>query len=278
MFERMTIFSMDRPKTIIGILTLLTVLFGLQFPSITIDADPENMLVTDQADRAYYNQIKREFGINDLIVVGVVDDKGIFRTEALKRIARATSEILKIKGVIIEDVVSPSTTDNVKSKGGLLDIRPVLRDVPRSPEAAAGTRRDIAENPFLNEKIASADGTAVALYVPIQRKDMSYRIAGEIEVILARELLAGQRSHLAGLPVSVDTFGIEMFIQMGIVAPLAFMLILLIVSYIDRIQQDLETDPLVGKTSSIADIVKRINLVLNDNDTFTFLSVSGYLR
>jgi len=229
MFERMTIFSMDRPKTVIGLLTLLTVLFGLQFPSITIDADPENMLEADQTDRVYYNQIKREFGINDLIVVGVVDDKDIFRPEALERIARATSEILKIKGVIIEDVVSPSTTDNVKSKGGLLDIRPVLRDVPRSAEAAAGARRDIAENPFLNEKIASADGTAVALYVPIQRKDMSYRIAGEIEAILSRQLLPGQRFHLAGLPVSEDTFGIEMFIQMGIVAPLAFMLILLIV-------------------------------------------------
>jgi hypothetical protein len=229
MFEWMTTFSMDRPKTVIGLMTLITVLFGLQFPSIVIDADPENMLETDQTDRAYYNQIKKEFGINDLIVVGIVDDKGVFRPQALERIARATSEILKIKGVIIEDVVSLSTTDNVKSKGGLLDIRPVLRQVPDSPEEAAGLRRDVAENPFLDEKIASADGTAAALYVPIERKDMSHRIAGEIEDILARELLPGQRFHLAGLPVSEDTFGIEMFIQMGIVAPLAFMLILLIV-------------------------------------------------
>jgi hypothetical protein len=38
------------------------------------------------------------------------------------------------------------------------------------------------------------------------------------------------------------------------------------VAYIDRMQQDLEADPLIGKTSSIADIVKRINLVLHDND------------
>ena len=80
MFERMTTFSMDRPKTVIGLLVLLTVLFGLQFPSITIDADPENMLETDQADRAYYNQIKKQFGIHDLIVVGVVDDRDIFRS------------------------------------------------------------------------------------------------------------------------------------------------------------------------------------------------------
>jgi predicted RND superfamily exporter protein len=234
MFERMVIFSMDRPKTVIGLLSLLTVLFALQFPRITIDADPENMLKANQTDRLYYNKIKKEFGINDLIVVGIVDNKGIFRPEALKRVARATSEILKIKGVIIEDVVSPSTTNNVKSKGGLLDIRPVLRDIPRTPEAAAGLRRDIAANPFLNEKIASADGTAIAIYVPIERKDMSYRIAGRIKDILSRELLPEQRFHIAGLPVSEDTFGIEMFIQMGIVAPLAFMLILLIVFFMFR--------------------------------------------
>ena len=189
MFERMTTFSMDRPKTVIGLLTALTILFGLQFPRITIDADPENMLEANQTDRAYYNQLKRGFGIHDLVVVGIVDDKGAFRPESLAPIARATAEILKIKGVIIEDVVSPSTIDNVKSAGGLLDIRPALREVPGSPEAAARLRQDIAENPFLHEKIASADGTAVALYVPIERKDMSYRIAGEIEDILARELL-----------------------------------------------------------------------------------------
>jgi len=153
----------------------------------------------------------------------------VFRPESLEGIMRATTEILKIDGVIIEDVISPSTTDNVNSSGGLLDIRPVLRDIPRSAEDSTRIRQDIADNPFLHEKIASADGTAIALYIPIEQKDMSYRIAGDIEVILARELLPGQQYHLAGLPVSEDTFGYEMFIQMAIVAPLAFMVILAIV-------------------------------------------------
>ena len=229
MFERMTTFSIDRPKTVIGLVILMTVLFGLQFPNITIDADPENMLEASQSDRVFYNRTKDEFGIHDLIVVGVVDEVDVFRPESLEGIARATSEILKIEGVIIEDVISPSTTDNVKSAGGLLDIRPVLREIPSTPEAIALLRQDIAENPFLHEKIASADGTAVALYIPIEAKDMSYRIAGEIEEILSRELAPEQEYHLAGLPVSEDTFGYEMFVQMAIVAPLAFMVILLIV-------------------------------------------------
>ena len=229
MFEKLTLFSIDRPKTVLGLMTLVTILFGLQFPSVTIDADPENMLEADQADRVFYDQTKEAFGIHDLIVVGIVDEVDVFRPESLAGIVRATSEILKIDGVIIEDVISPSTTNNVKSAGGLLDIRPVLREVPETAADTALLRQDIAENPFLQEKIASEDGTAIALYVPIEQKDMSYRIAGEIEGILARELTPGQQYHLAGLPVSEDTFGFQMFMQMAIVAPLAFMVILVIV-------------------------------------------------
>jgi predicted RND superfamily exporter protein len=234
MLERMTKFSLDRPKTVIALAIILTVLFGLQFPWITIDTDPENMLEADQSDRVLYNRIKQDFGIHDLIVVGIVDKQGIFRPESLKRVARVTSEIVKIKGVIIEDVVSITTTDNVKSSGGLLDIHPVMREIPGNSKDVDQLRRDIAENPFLHEKIASADGTAVALYIPIEKKNMSYRIAKQIQAVLDRELLPGQTSHLAGLPVAEDTFGNEMFIQMAVVAPLAFMVIMILVFLLFR--------------------------------------------
>lgn len=230
----LTAFSLDRPKTVIGLALILTILFGLQFPRMTIDTDPENMLEPDQPDRVLYNRVKKDFGIYDLIVVGIVDQQGIFRPESLERVSRAISEILKIKGVIIEDVVSLTTTDNVKSSGGLLDVHPVMGEIPRTTKAIDQLRNDIGDNPFLYEKIASADGTAVALYVPIQKKDMSYRIARQIQTIMDRELLPGQTYHLAGLPVAEDTFGNEMFIQMAVVAPLAFMVIMILVFLLFR--------------------------------------------
>lgn len=234
MLEGLTKFSLRRPKTVIILASLVTVLFALQFPRITVDTDPENMLEPDQQDRVLYDRIKKEFGVHDLIVVGIVDPSGIFRSEALERVARATAGILEIQGVIIPDVVSLTTTDNVKSAGGLLDIHPVMQEPPQTPEAVARLRDDIAGNPFLHEKIASSDGTAVALYVPIERKEMSYRISREVEAILRRELLPGQTYHLAGLPVAEDTFGHEMFLQMAVVAPLAFAVILVLVFLLFR--------------------------------------------
>jgi hypothetical protein len=234
MLPRLTVFAVDRPKLVIGILLGATVLFALQFPSIRIDTDPENMLEAGQPDRVLYNEIKEGFGVNDLIVVGIVAEDGIFRAEALAAVARATEQILAIRGVVISDVVSLTTTDNVKSAGGLLDIHPVMGTVPVTAEGIASLRRDIADNPFLHEKIASADGTALALYVPIERKDMSFLIAGEIEAILQRQLPPGLDYHLAGLPVAEDTFGHEMFLQMAVTAPLAFMGILLLVYLLFR--------------------------------------------
>jgi predicted RND superfamily exporter protein len=65
MFEKLTLFSIDRPKTVIALMTLITILFGLQFPSVAIDADPENMLDADQADRVFYNQTKEKIPRHD---------------------------------------------------------------------------------------------------------------------------------------------------------------------------------------------------------------------
>ena len=234
MLERMTLFSIDHPKLVIGVMVLLTLLFGSQFPQITIDTDPENMLETEQADRVFYNRVKKDFGIHDLLVVGIVDEKGVFRPESLERVARATTAILQVKGVIIKDVVSLTTTDNIKSSAGGLEIHPVMHAVPQNQEEIDRLRREIADNPFLHEKIASDDGTVLALYVPIQEKKISYRVSQEIEEILQRELLPEQTYHFAGLPVAEDTFGHEMFVQMAVVAPLAFVTILLLVYLLFR--------------------------------------------
>ena len=37
MFEKLTLFSIHRPRTVISLMTLITILFGLQFPSVVIE-------------------------------------------------------------------------------------------------------------------------------------------------------------------------------------------------------------------------------------------------
>ncbi|MEW6008781.1 MAG: efflux RND transporter permease subunit [Candidatus Omnitrophota bacterium] len=222
------------PKTTIALFLIITVFFAAQFPKMKIDTDPENMLEQKQADRIFYDKVKKEFGIHDLLVVGIVDEKGIFNQDTLKRIAKVTDDILKIKGVIIEDVVSLRTSDNVTSEGGTLVVKRFMEEVPQNQEEIENLKKALYGNPFFVDKIISRDGTATSIYIPIESKNQSYRISKEVEKILKKELAPEQKYYLAGLPVAEDTFGHEMFVQMGITAPLAGFFIMILLFLIFR--------------------------------------------
>lgn len=234
MLRRLTYFSIDYPKLTIILSLLVTIFFMFQFPKIKIDTDPENMLETHQRDRVFYDGVKKEFGIHDLIVLGITDENGIFSPKTLEKIGRIVSQIVKIKGVIIEDLISFTTTDNVKADGDFLQIKRIMGKAPDTQMEVGRLKRDIYDNPLFVEKIISQDGKGVAIYIPVQKKDMSYRISKEIEKIVEGELDGTQRYYLAGLPVAEDTFGNEMFKQMGLTAPLTGLVIFLLMFLLFR--------------------------------------------
>jgi uncharacterized protein len=220
MLNKLTEIVTRFPKTTIAVVLIATVFFAIQFPKIKIDTDPENMLEQRQPDRVFYNSVKKEFGINDLLVVGIVDEQDIFNSDTLKRIAKVTDDILKIKGVIIEDVVSLRTSDNVTEENSTLIVKRFMEEIPKDPQEIEQLKKELFGNPFFVDKIISRDGKATSIYISVEKKDQSYRISKEIERILKKELTPEQKYYLAGLPVAEDTFGNEMFVQMGITAPL----------------------------------------------------------
>jgi predicted RND superfamily exporter protein len=230
--HRAVLASFDRPWVVVFACVLLTVLAVFASLGIRVDTDPENMLSATQPDRVVYDRLKKDFGVHDLIVVGIVDPRGAFRPETLGPVAAAIDSILEIPGVIPEDVVSLTTTDNPQSEADLVDIHPVMGRIPANAAEAESLRLAIAGNPYLNEVIASANGDAVAIYVPIVAKDRSAAVAGAIRRILDGSLPRGVRYYMAGLPIAEDTFGREMFVQMAVVAPLAFLVILLLVLFL----------------------------------------------
>lgn len=236
MLKRLTIFSLDHPKRVIGLMALLSLAFASAFPFISIDTDPENMLEHDQVDRAFYDATKERFRIQDMIVVGIFDDTDILRPASLEAIRKITDKVLKIDGINVQDVVSFATSNNAVHAGeDRVRFHPVVDALPRSPEEVETLRKDISDSwPFVGRLISIDKKTATALYLPIKQKDQSHRISLEIQDIVDDEMIAGQTFHVAGLPIAEDQFGIEMFIQMAIVAPLAFGFIMIIVFLLFR--------------------------------------------
>jgi predicted RND superfamily exporter protein len=204
---------------------------GSQIPRIVIDTDPENMLPADQSARVLHNEAKRTFKLWDMIVVGVVnetDPDGVFNPASLRRIHQLTRAIEGMDGVRREDLLSISSVDNISQGGpGVVRFEWLMRTPPDTREEARAIRDAAERIPLIDGTLLSADGKALAIFVPIEEKRESHRIATAIEDIIAG-LGGDEEYHITGLAVAEDTFGVEMFRQMGIAAPLAGLIVFLL--------------------------------------------------
>lgn len=224
----LTNLSIKHPWLTIGATVVITAFFAVQFPKVTIDTDPENMLPADEPVRLFDHQTKEDFELSDFIAVGVVVEEGAFSVDLLNRIYRITAEIEEIEGVIADDILAPSLVDDIhQGEGGSIVIETLMKDEIKDPQQAEYILNRIIQNPILRGKLASDDGKAIAIFVPIESKNMSRRIAAEIKA-LTEKYGGGEKYHIAGLPVAEDSFGAEMFSQMAVSAPIAMLVIFLL--------------------------------------------------
>ena len=231
MASKLTMLSVERPKTIVIVVIILTLIFLSQFPKIIIDTDPKNMLPATSPVRVYNDQMESLFALHkDMIVLGIENPNGLFNQSTLGRVSRFTDEIMRIKGVVIPDVMSLTTVDNVLSENGQLIVRPVMDHVPQSEAESEKLQQEIYDNTMLVGRLVSADKTTTAIYVPLEEGADAKEIADGIRSIVSKEK-GDERYYVAGDPVARDTFGHTMFMQMGMFSPIAG-LIMMITLYI----------------------------------------------
>ncbi|MCD4655510.1 MMPL family transporter, partial [bacterium] len=133
--------------------------------------------------------------------------------------------------IIGRELMSPSVVDNIKQAGmGSLKLEYLMENVPITREVALVIRDDAMNNPMFKGTLVSEDAKAVCIYIPITDKTFSYNIATLVQT-LTKDWTGSDQIYIAGLPVAEDTFGVEMLVQMATSAPLA-MLILFIIMFI----------------------------------------------
>ncbi len=230
-------FATERPRAVYAIVLALTIALGAMISGIRIDTDPESMLPETQSDRVYHNAIEERFAISDAIVVGVVNEdhpNGIYNVRSLTALRELSAAILELDGVVEIDLMSIAQADNLTQEGaGTIRFEWMMKDPPVSEAEALEIREKIERLPLLMNSLVAGDGKAATIYVPIESKDQSYRLSQEIAALMA-ELDSDDDYHITGLPVAEDTFGHDMFVQMGISAPLAGLMIFLLMLYFFR--------------------------------------------
>jgi predicted RND superfamily exporter protein len=239
--KKISYWSVNNPKKAIGInifialflliLVVLPFIYSIPLNKFSIDTDPENMLSESEEARVFNKQMQKEFAIYDILVVGVinnVDANGVFNAKSLGGIHNLTKYIKDLDGVISSEVISPSSVDSIKSAGnGVINFNWLMEEAPKNDAEAMEIYENAKRIPFLNGTVVSQNGKAVAIYIPIASKNQSYKIAQAIKE-KAKQLNMDDEIYISGLPIAQDQFGVEMFKQMMISAPLAMLLIFIL--------------------------------------------------
>ncbi|QDP02975.1 MMPL family transporter [Thalassotalea sp. PS06] len=209
------------------------------FPRLQIDTDPENMLSSDAPARVFHNDIKTKFVMHDMVVVGVVSSDSIYQAQHLQTLNQLSQFILQFEDVISNDYLALDVVDNITqefdAQGNNTGIRfsYLMKIAPTTTEGAASLEAAVKRLPMLENTLVSGDDKAAAIYIPLTSKDKSYSVATQIREF-ADTLDTSLEIHITGLPIAEDQFGYEMFVQMGVAAPLAGLAIFLLLWYFFR--------------------------------------------
>ncbi len=231
--------AIDRPWLVVAAMLIVTVVLGAMMIKVQVDTDPENMLAENEAVRVFHHEVKKTFALHDVVVLGIVNDKhpdGVFNPRTLAKVHALTQFAQQLadaedpgRRVVAQDIVAPGTVDAIEQAGpGQVRFEWLMPKPPATREDALKVRDRALANPLLKGTLVSENGKALALYLPITSKDFAYQVR---ERLLARieTLDAGDdQFYITGLPVAEDTFGVEMFVQMAVSAPLAMMFIFLL--------------------------------------------------
>ncbi|WP_372835708.1 RND family transporter, partial [Pontibacterium sp.] len=151
-----------------------------------------------------------------------------YNSQTLTDLHSLSSEIQKMDGVVRQDLMALDTVDNISQEGlGSIRFEWMMKMAPQTDAQVTRIQEAVARLPLLQNTLVAEDGKAAAIYIPIESKSESYRLSQEIQTVI--DTLDSQNQYyMAGLPVAEDTFGVEMFIQMAISAPLAGLMIFIL--------------------------------------------------
>jgi uncharacterized protein len=269
--------SLSHPRTVVALMVLAAIVLGSLLPAVKVDTDPENMLDEDEAVRVFHNRMKELFDLNDIVVLGIVNEthpSGVFNPESLKKIHELTwfaidelkfpvkergddsvgdllaerygdawrrvtgdrkPEPERHSAIIERNVIAPSKVEYLWPKSpGVVEPRWLMQVPPETQEEALAIRdkivtdldtpRPYVRNPLLYGTMVSEDNKALCVYLPLRSKDLSHDVYAGLREKIAT-FTGDEQYHITGLPVAEDTFGVEMFIQMAMSAPMAMAVI-----------------------------------------------------
>ena len=138
---------------------------GSQLPRITFDTSNEGFLHDTDPTLVTYNEFRRQFGRDDLIIIAI-ESENVFDQKFLKKLKSFHND-LEAQVPHIEDITSMVNVRNTRGEGDVLVVEDLLEHWPGDQAALEALRDRVMSNPLYINRLISEDGHLTTLAIKI---------------------------------------------------------------------------------------------------------------
>jgi len=200
-----------RPRVVLGVVAAATLLslaalVRVDPPGLRLAIDPstEPLLPAGDPAREDYRRAVRDFGDDEVYVIAMETEAGVFRSEALEALRRIGHAVARLPGVTGVTSLADVTAFRYDAGEDWIEVRPFVEAIPEAPEALAALRAEALAEPLYRRILVSDDARTAALNVSFRAQSDAAFIASGADAAVARILAAetrpGRRFHVAGRP------------------------------------------------------------------------------
>lgn len=189
------------PKTFF-LLSILTIAGLATFvPQIHKDTSSDAFIAKDDPVVLYRDQVREIFGLEDPIVVAVINDgaTGIFNPDSLALVDELTQAIVKLPNVDPDRVTSLATESNIVGTYDGMEVSDFFDPYPATQARADEIRAAIDDFPLYQGALVARDGNATLIVAELLVQEEAQSTYEEIlAVVAATPTPAGNDVHVAG--------------------------------------------------------------------------------
>ncbi|MBI3248901.1 MAG: MMPL family transporter [Deltaproteobacteria bacterium] len=225
--QRVYALIISRPKSILVLILLLTGFFANHARHMRLDSSVESLLPANDPEKAYYSEVRQQFGSDEIGVIGVLADD-VYTPPVLQKMQRLTEAIRQIPEV--KNVISLTNAPDIITSVARESAR-LVPDVNAPHAAMADLKRRLSEQPVYLKNLVSADGRAAAINIFFENlgDDEFFRrgIDDRIQALVEKEN-GPEKLYYTGLPHFKVHSTRSMWADLTLFIPLTLLLLVVV--------------------------------------------------
>lgn len=165
LFKALSRFIADWPWAVLSLVFAVTVVFGLGFRGLGVDADMTDDIPSSVPEKAFYDEVGRIFPSDDFLIVAMTNSEGIFTPGALRQMRDWSDALSGVDGV--KNVISLSSAGIIRGTEAGIVIEEAMATVPETPEEIAAYRARV-ESSDMTKSLIGKDGESACILVTLK--------------------------------------------------------------------------------------------------------------